>query len=86
MYSLAPLILLRKDPWVVYVTPTIAMILLPISYQYQLSLARYDNTADLFSICHPGGLSIFTRRDNGLYVCNFGYPHVFVSTISEKES
>ena len=45
-----------------------------------------DNTADSFSISHPGGSSIFTRRDNGLYVCNFGYPHVFVSTVSEMES
>ena len=40
MDSLAPLMLLRKDPWVAYVTPTITGILLPISYQYELSLAR----------------------------------------------
>ena len=32
-------------------------------------ILAYDNTADSFSISHPGGLSIFTRRDNGLYVC-----------------
>ena len=49
-------------------------------------ILAYDSTADLFSISHPGGLSIFTRRDNGVYVCNFGHPHVFVSTISEIES
>ena len=29
-------------------------------------ILAYDNTADSFSISHPGGLSIFTRRDNGL--------------------
>ena len=46
-------------------------------------ILAYDNTADSFSISHPGGLSIFSRRDNGLYVCNFRYPHVFVSTVSE---
>ena len=49
-------------------------------------ILAYDNTADSFSRSHPGGLSIFTRRDNGLYVCNFGYSHVFVSTVSEMES
>ena len=37
--SLAPLILFRKDPWVAYVMHTITRTLLPISYQYQLSLA-----------------------------------------------
>ena len=75
MDSLAPLILLRKDLWAAYVTPTNI-----------LSVLAYDNAADSFSMSHPGGLSIFTRRDKGLYVCNFGYPHVFVSTVSKIES
>ena len=75
MDSLAPLILLRKDLWAAYVTPT-----------NFLSVLAYDDAADSFSISHPGGLSIFTRRDKGLFVCNFGYPHVFVSTVSKIES
>ena len=29
---------------------------------------------------------MFTRRDNGLYVCNFDYPHDFVSSVSGMES
>ena len=68
--------------------PTITRILfLSVSANTnQGHILAYDNTADSFSISHPGGLSIFTRRDNGLYVCNFGYPHVFVSTVSEMES
>ena len=49
-------------------------------------IIAYDNTADSFSISHQGGLSIFTRRDSGLYVCNFDYAHIFVSTVSEIES
>ena len=64
----------------------IANILSVSAITSQGHILAYDNTADSFFISHPGGLSAFTRRDNGLYVCNFGYPHVFVSTVSEMES
>ena len=37
----------------------------------------YDTYADLFTLNHLGDLSTFTRRDNGLHVCNSGHPHVY---------
>ena len=32
----------------------------------------YENNSDSFYLSHPCGQAIFTRHDNGLYVCNFG--------------
>ena len=64
----------------------IANILSVSAITSQGHILAYDNIADSFSISHPEGLSIFTRRDNGLYVCNFGYPHAFVSTVNEIKS
>ena len=32
----------------------------------------YENDSDSFYLSHPCGQAIFTRRDNSLYVCNFG--------------
>ena len=46
----------------------------------------YENDSDSFYLSHPCGQAIFTRRDNGLYVCNFGPSNVFVSTVSDLES
>ena len=37
----------------------------------------YDTNADLSTLNHLGDLSTFTRRDNGLHVCNSGHPHVY---------
>ena len=47
---------------------------------------EYENESDSFSLSYSCGQSIFTRRDNGLYVCNFGPSDVFVSRISDLES
>ena len=46
----------------------------------------YENDSDSFYLSHPCGQAIFTRHDNGLYVCNFGPSNVFVSTVSDLES
>ena len=46
----------------------------------------YENDSDSFYLSHPCGQAIFTRRDNGLYVSNFGPSNVFVSTVSDLES
>ena len=46
----------------------------------------YENDSDSFYLSHPCGQAIFTRRDNGLYVCNFSPSNVFVSTVFYLES
>ena len=46
----------------------------------------YENESDSFYLHYSCGQCIFTRRDNGLYVCNFGPSNVFVSTVSDLES
>ena len=47
---------------------------------------EYENESDSFSVSYSCGQSIFTRRDNGLHVSNFGPSNVFVSTVSDLES
>ena len=46
----------------------------------------YENDSHSFYLSHPCGQAIFTRRDNGLCVCNFGPSNLFLSTVSDLES
>ena len=65
----------------------IAKILSVSAITSQGHILGYENTVThSVSLSHPGGLSIFTRRDNGLYELNFGNSNVFVSSFSEIES
>ena len=56
---------------------------------------EYENESDSFSLSCSYGQFVFTRRDNGHYVCrrdnghyvsNLGPSNVFVSTVSDLES
>ena len=87
MDSLAPLIsFLGSICDAYYHKDIIANILSVSAIARQGRILTYYITAHSFSISHPGGLSMFTRRDNRLYVCNFDYPHDFVSSVSGMES
>ena len=64
----------------------IANILSVSAIRSQGHTLEYENESDSFFLSYSCGQSIFTRRDNGLYVCNFGPSNGFVSTVSDLKS